>query len=478
MKLGSINFIQQQKIQMQKVSFRGENWYDPYVDTFESSKYFFLLNFLAFPFIKSFKLMIIPLVSILSFIYLFLKKSIKYNIVFSYILTFIFIMLPFGLLNNMNIWYLFFQITTGNILFLIADKKKCAKLMGQLRIKLGEELELNGGTRRFQHSAMTPYAFNDGYYALPYTQSFLMMFYRTDMFAEYGWDIPETWDDVIQLVPELQIMNFQFYLPLNTAGASSVVNQIFASHLYQNVGDIYQAFYRNSVNEFGEEYIESNFDSEEAQEAFEFWCNFYTEYSFPLAASFVNRFRSGETPIGIVGYDIYNTLAVSAPEIRGKWNFALLPGTEEKDENGNIVIDHQGAASGMSMIMMGTTDNPYEAWAFMDWFTSADTQVSYAREIEAILGAAARHNTANVAAFTRLSWTEQEKTILMEQWKQTHEMPNIAGSYMTGREMENAFRQVINNLYNAREVLYEYAFNINNEIDRKRKEFNLPLKGE
>ena len=59
-----------------------------------------------------------PVLSILSFIYLFYKKSIKYNIVFSYILTFIFIMLTFGLLNNMNIWYLFFQITTGNILFL------------------------------------------------------------------------------------------------------------------------------------------------------------------------------------------------------------------------------------------------------------------------------------------------------------------------------------------------------------------------
>jgi Na+-translocating ferredoxin:NAD+ oxidoreductase RnfD subunit len=59
-----------------------------------------------------------PILAIISFIYLFLKKSIKYNIAFSYILTFIFIMLPFGLLNNMNIWYLFFQITTGNILFL------------------------------------------------------------------------------------------------------------------------------------------------------------------------------------------------------------------------------------------------------------------------------------------------------------------------------------------------------------------------
>lgn len=59
-----------------------------------------------------------PILSILSFIYLFHKKSIKYNIIFSYILTISLIMLSFGLLNDMNIWYLFFQLTTGNLLFL------------------------------------------------------------------------------------------------------------------------------------------------------------------------------------------------------------------------------------------------------------------------------------------------------------------------------------------------------------------------
>ena len=59
-----------------------------------------------------------PLLSIIAFIYLFYKKSIKYNIVFSFILTISFIMLFFGLFNNMNIWFLFFQITTGNLLFL------------------------------------------------------------------------------------------------------------------------------------------------------------------------------------------------------------------------------------------------------------------------------------------------------------------------------------------------------------------------
>ncbi len=34
------------------------------------------------------------------------------------------------------------NLIAGNVVFLIADKEKCAKLMGQLRIKLGEELEL------------------------------------------------------------------------------------------------------------------------------------------------------------------------------------------------------------------------------------------------------------------------------------------------------------------------------------------------
>lgn len=41
-------------------------------------------------------------------------------------------------------------------------------------------------------------------------------------------------------------------------------------------------------------------------------------------------------------------------------------------------------------------------------------------------------------------------------------------------EIENAYREVINNYYNARETLVEYCGNINDEINRKRKEFDLP----
>jgi len=59
-----------------------------------------------------------PVLSIIMFIYLFYKKSIKYNLVISYIGTFSLLMLIIGLIFKMNIWYCFFHLTTGNILFL------------------------------------------------------------------------------------------------------------------------------------------------------------------------------------------------------------------------------------------------------------------------------------------------------------------------------------------------------------------------
>lgn len=319
-------------------------------------------------------------------------------------------------------------------------------------------------TTRFQPSAMVPFEFNGGYYALPNTQSFLVMFYRHDIFIERGWEVPQTWDDVKDLIPDLQKENLQFYLPVNTILANSVVNPIFASLLFQKGG----TFYRNDNKE-------SNFDSPEAMEAFDYWTDFYTSYKFPLAASFGNRFRSGETPIGIAGYEAYNVLSVFAPEIRGKWKFALIPGTKSVDEFGNEVINRQVGASGTAVMMMKQTQKPNEGWDFMKWWTSKETQLGYARELEAVLGPAARHNTPNIEAFKNLAWSVEERDILLEQWNQTVGIPEIAGGYYTGRNLENAFRQVVNQNKYPREILGDYVHKINLEITKKRIEFGLPV---
>jgi len=312
----------------------------------------------------------------------------------------------------------------------------------------------------FFNSAMVPYEFNGGYYALPNTQSFLVMFYRTDIFAERNWDIPRTWTEVTSLVRELSISNLQFYLPVTSSGASSIVNPIFATMLFQRGG----TFYKDNGKA-------SNFDSEEAMQAFEAWTKYYTDYSFPLSASFINRFRTGETPIGIAYYETFNTLSVSAPEIAGKWSFALLPGTPDKMGN----INNSGCTTGTAITMMKNAKDPIAAWDFMRWWVSADTQTLYAAELESILGAAARHNSANVIAFKNLAWTKSEKEILIEQWSRSVGIPEVPGGYYTGRNLENAFREVVNNDSNPRETLQEYVITINSEITKKRKEFQLDV---
>ena len=344
---------------------------------------------------------------------------------------------------------------------------------------------------------------NKEVYALPEKELFLMMFVRDDVMKANGWEdkIPNTWDEVIDLVADLQAESLQFYLPINDSGATAL-NPIFVSLLYQMGGELY-------INDNKETGLLSDI----GMEAFETWTEFYTLYSFPSYASFINRFRTGEMPIGIAYYETYNTLSVFAPELRGSWSYHPIPGSYRTDDNGNTYIDHTSTVSGSGAVILRgpaeASDSIRDAsWEFLKWWTSTETQTLFGKEMEGILGSAARHSTANIAALKGLAWPKDDLSQLLKQWgfseesddtitvngKEVasftvknsdgqeypniygvHNMPNIAGSYISGREVENAFREVINNLINAKETLYEYANNINNEIDRKRAEFGLPL---
>ncbi len=60
-----------------------------------------------------------PLLVVFVFIYLFYKRSIKYNLVISYILTIFIIMALIGIIKDFNIWFGLFQILSGYLLFLV-----------------------------------------------------------------------------------------------------------------------------------------------------------------------------------------------------------------------------------------------------------------------------------------------------------------------------------------------------------------------
>lgn len=320
-------------------------------------------------------------------------------------------------------------------------------------------------TPRFKNSAMVPYEYLNGSYALPEQQIFLMMFYRTDIFEEIGLTPPDTWDDVIGMIPDLQKHNLEFYLPVPITQGSVVnlpPNPIYSTMFFQNDGE----FYINGDTESG-------FNEGLGPQIFEQWTQFYTDYSFPVEANFVNRFRSGQMPIGITYYNTYNTLSVFAPEIRGKWDFLPVPGTVVTDEFGVETIRRETVASGTGIMIMDQSKHKDASWEYLKWWTQTETQVQFGREMEGILGAAARYPTANVDALSQLPWTVNEYLKLNAQWDWVRGIPEVPGGYMTGRHLDNAFRLVLEESSNPRETIYDYVQVINDEILKKRREFGL-----
>ena len=236
--------------------------------------------------------------------------------------------------------------------------------------------------------------------------------------------------------------------------------------LFQYGGDMY--------NEAG---TKTRVDDEAGIKAFDDYVRYFNDYGIPTIYDFVSRFRSGEMPLGIAAYSTYNTLMVSAPEIRGLWDFTLIPGTPRTDENGNEYIDRRAFITGSATMMIATDDELVKknSWEFMKWWADADTQVRFGREIEALLGSSARYATANKDAFSQLSWTYDDIQVLNAQWEQTVGIREVPGGYYTGRHISNAIRKVLNDKDDSRETIIDYSIKIDEEITKKRIEFGLPV---
>lgn len=314
---------------------------------------------------------------------------------------------------------------------------------------------------RFHESALVPLTLDGKVYGLPETQAFPMLFYRTDILEELELDVPQTWDDVIAMLPVLQKKNLNFGLPapISTTG-SGVGLPVYAMFLYQNGGEFYSADAQRSL-----------LDSDAAIDAFYTWTRLYTDYTLPREYDFNTRFRAGTIPIGVADYGTFNALSVFAPELAGVWEFAPVPGVRKADGS----IDRSVAGTVTASVMLSTAGNKEGAWEFLKWWTSADTQAAYGRELESILGSAARYQTANQEALYQIPWGADDFDTMMEQWQWVRGVPEVPGSYMTPRYIDFAFKQVV--LSNAGEpakVLQQQTRLINAEITKKRKEFGLP----
>lgn len=323
-------------------------------------------------------------------------------------------------------------------------------------------------TAEYMPGAMEPFYWNGHYWGLPNSQNFYVMFYRTDVFEELGLQAPDTWNDLLLVAETLQRNNMNIGLPYTSLDAyQSVSTGIGGTTLFPTL------LLQTGVGLYSEDRLTTTLDTPGALSAFKKWTSLYTQYGFPLYKDDFNRFRSGEMPLVITNYTFYSQLKTAAPDIRGLWAMALIPGTEQADGT----ISHATAASGTAGMILSTTDEAQASWEFLKWWNSCETQIAYGQQIENVLGAAGRYNPANVEAMEGLRWSGEELETIMEQWSYVVELPELPGSYYVSRNIDNAFKEVYYDQANARETLNYWTKQINEELERKRNEFAVSTDG-
>ncbi len=300
-------------------------------------------------------------------------------------------------------------------------------------------------------------------YGLPVSFDWSMMFYRKDVFAALGYEedqIPQTWDEIMAVVPVLQFNNMD-------VGLGHGVTD-FAGFVFQRGGEFW-----------ADDGMRVNFESNTTLEAFEYMTNMFTQYSLPLAFDALTRFKTGEMPLFLGSYITYNTIQIYSPEISGLWGFSAMPGTEVKDAEGNVlkdangnrVLDNTVVGSADSIFMIKDSQNKDRAWEFMKWYTDKDFQVALSEELILLLGQSGMRTVANISAIEELPWNKDDLDALVSQIDSVKCLPQYPGTYIITRYVTFAVNNAYNDGADPIEQLLGYTSAINKEISRKRAEF-------
>lgn len=315
---------------------------------------------------------------------------------------------------------------------------------------------------RFQEGATVPFSYKGATYALPDTQNFMLMFYRTDVLEELGLEVPKTWDEFLYCATIIQRNNMSVYVPFTQIATSTVVNQGIGNlHIFPTL------MWQNGLSIYNEEGNATAITSKKALDVFEQWTDFYLEYDFYKEADFYNRLRVGVMPLGIAPYTTYMSFYATAPEIRGRWSIAMVPGTEAED--GTINRSVAGSGTGCTIIKRSTKQK--QAWEFLKWWTSAETQTRYNNNLQSLLGMIGRTAVSNVEAFNSLAWDKDDLAILNQQWQQVTEVGEVPGSYDVTRAIDQAFWTVIEDGTKVKDAVTKWSKVADREIERKIDEY-------
>ena len=296
----------------------------------------------------------------------------------------------------------------------------------------------------------------DKVYGLPETQDFQVLFYRHDILERLGLKVPETYEDIIDMLPTLQRYGMNYYMPM--AGGAGL----------KSIGTTAPFYYQYGCDIYSEDFLKAEIDTVEGIKAMTMMVDLFTIYSLPLTTqNFYNDFRNGLIPVGVANFDAYLQLKNAAPEIIGKWDITLCPGVRGEDGS----INRTQTADNKTCVIFEKSNRKAEAWDFIKWWLSTDIQSRFASSIQATYGETFLWNTANIEAFKTLALPEKDKEVILKQWESLYIVPQTPATYMVERGISNAWNACVFNNKSVRAAVTDYSLEINREITRKMIEF-------
>ncbi len=293
-----------------------------------------------------------------------------------------------------------------------------------------------------------PNYFSGAEYGIPEEIRVKVLFYRTDILESLGVQVPETWPEAMGVLSTLLQQNYAFYYPY---------------------GDYLTFFFQNGVDVYTPDGRALAFTNEKGYAAYRQWTELYVKYGLqPQMSSFYQHFRIGDVPMGIADIDQYIQFDMAAPDISGDWTIAQVPGTRAED--GSLVRWQAGSQT--SAVMFRTTEQRQaRAWTFLRWWLDTETQCLFAEEMENNYGEAFRWFSANLEVVERQNWPESHKAVLLDQMRWYKQLPMVpGGSYMTSRELWNAWTRIVVDKGNYREEIETAVEDIRLEIAIKQRE--------
>ncbi len=308
---------------------------------------------------------------------------------------------------------------------------------------------------RFVAGSFVPYVYNEGVYALPETLDFHALVYRKDVFETLGLKVPDTWDDVVGILPELQRYGMNFYHNISSGVGYKWFFQT-TPLIFQNGGRLYT-----------EDGLKTAIDEPNSVKGIQALGNLFIAYSLDTQVnSFFNSFRYSVLPVGIIDSNEYILLKNGAPELDGQWALSAYPGTTQEDGS----VCRYYVANGTGGIIFKDTNKPEDAWKFLKWWTEHDTQVTYTYTLRSTYGKQFFWMPSNLDALADAPIDQADKDVILEQVTWLRDVTRTPGQYLVERSISDIWNTMVLDGTSAQVAVDEKTIDINREIKKKMTE--------